>query len=67
MQPIVRSPVFEVVFEPMSDHEAMVFVDGHIAMVEEPVDVRAQREAIRNEMVTSACVGNDVRGIQNGQ
>jgi hypothetical protein len=58
---VVGAPVLEVPLEPAADHELGVLVHGHVALIEEPVDVGSPHRA------PPIGVELDVRGLEHGQ
>lgn len=62
---VVGAPVFVFVAQALADGERRVGAHGHEPKVEEPMQVFAQRQPVRDGVPTSITVRLDVRGIEH--
>lgn len=61
---VVGSPVLEVLLEPLAHDELRVLVHGDVPLVEEPVDVGAEGQAVGHVVLPALGVGLDVRCLR---
>jgi len=62
---VIRLAVLEVLFELVADEEAVVWSDGDVAAVEEPMDVGAEEKPVVDTMLTSLADRANVRSLED--
>src|SRR5262245_49713734 len=67
MQRVVRASVLEVGLEAAADEEPALRVDGHVATIEQSVEVRPQSDAVPDGMLAAAREWLDVCRVENRQ
>lgn len=67
MERVVRLAVVELLAEPFPYDEAVVFIDRHVATIEEPVEIAPERQPVAD--VVSSSVGErlDMCGVEHGK
>ena len=65
VQLIVDAPVLPVVLQPATDPEPVIRGNGHVAPVEEGVDVRAEQQAVADVMYAALRHRPDVGGLEH--
>ena len=64
---IVASPVGEVLSEAAAHLESEIGTDGHVAFVEQPMEIGAQQQAVGHLMGALLRVGADMSGFERWQ
>ena len=67
MQLVVIPPVLELLANAFADFEVVVGRDGHVAAVEEFVDVGAEEDAVVDRVLLDVGVVADVGGFEDGE
>ncbi len=64
---LVGPPVLEDLLDLAADPEDVVRRDGHVAVIEEPVNIGPEQDPVRDPMLAAPGVPLDVRRLQGGQ
>lgn len=59
--------IVEIGLEAMAHLKTVILGHGHIAQIEQPMDVRPQQKAVGGIMFAAITIGSDMRGIENWQ
>ena len=62
---VVRATIFEVLSEATAYDETVIGVHSHVAFVEEPVNVAAEEDSVRDFVNTLISIGTYVRRLQD--